>query len=199
MWWIIIQDPRQSANWFSLKDDEREQFDHVLRHLPRIISTNKAIAEYFRTLRRLIEYPKDMLLEYQIRHQVLGLLLHLMDSTNSSIQSLDIYEYSLKLYERIEKEPTIRYSTSQLAAELNLSESYFYRLFRETIGQSPASYMERVRIGCASRLLLDSTLSITDITHELGYKTSQHFATVFKKHTGMTPRAWRRKHLNDRT
>ncbi|MGE7826636.1 helix-turn-helix transcriptional regulator [Paenibacillus sp. NPDC093718] len=73
------------------------------------------------------------------------------------------------------------FSTSQLAAELCLSESYFSRVFRDTAGQSPASYMERARMDLACRLLVQSPASITDIAHDLGYKTSQHFATVFKE------------------
>lgn len=191
MWWMIIQDPQHATSWFSLQEGEREQFTHVLRHLPRIVSMNRSITESFRNLKKLIEQPTGMLLEYQVRHHVLEILLHLMHSSSPSMQSLDIYEYSLELARRIKTEPTIRFSTSQLAVELSLSESYFYRVFRDTIGQSPASYMERVRMGCACRLLIHSSTSITDIAHELGYKTSQHFATVFKKHTGLTPRAWR--------
>ncbi|MCJ8013583.1 AraC family transcriptional regulator [Paenibacillus sp. KQZ6P-2] len=191
MWWMIIRDPQHAGSWFSLGKEDREQFSQVLRHLPRIISTNKVVAESFRSLRKLIEQPGAMLLEYQVRHHVLEVFLHLMHSSSASLQSPDIHDFSIELAKRIEMNPALRLSTRQLAAELGLSESHFYRVFRETNGQSPALYMERVRMGCACRLLLQSSLSITNIAHDLGFKTSQHFATVFKKYIGMTPREWR--------
>lgn len=194
MWWMIIQDPQYAAGWFSLEEAERKQFSDVLRHLPRIVSMDRSVAESFRKLRKLIEQP-GMLLEFQIRHHVLEVLLHLMHSSTPALQSPDIYDYSLKLARRIETEPALRFSTSQLAAELSLSESYFYRMFRDTTGQSPASYMERMRMDLACRLLVQSPTSITDIAHDLGYKTSQHFATVFKKYIGVTPKAWRRQEI----
>lgn len=56
-------------------------------------------------------------------------------------------------------------------------------------------YMERVRIDCASQMLKESKMSITDIAMELGFKTSQHFATVFKKMIGVTPKAWRKQNM----
>ncbi|MHA0857265.1 AraC family transcriptional regulator [Paenibacillus sp. CMAA1364] len=191
MWWMIIQDPQHATAWFSLEKEDREQFSHILCQLPRIVSMNRSIAERFRTLRKLIEQP-GLLFEFQVRHQILDVLLQLMHSSSPSLQTANIFEYSLELTKRIVTEPTLRFTTSQLAEELNLSESHFYRVFRDTTGQSPASYIERVRMDYACQLLVKSRTSITDIAHDLGYKTSQHFATVFKKYIGMTPRAWRR-------
>lgn len=50
----------------------------------------------------------------------------------------------------------------------------------------------KCRIRRAEDLLKDRTRSITDIAAELGFASSQHFATRFRQETGKTPRDWRR-------
>ncbi|MGZ9585636.1 AraC family transcriptional regulator [Paenibacillus marinisediminis] len=193
IWWIIIRNPETHHEWFTLGEAEREEFVHVLKHQPRICSTNRGIVEPFRNLRRVIEQPNSILTAYQVRHYILEILLQLMQSTNSSSQSPDLHQYSVELASRIEANPALRCTNEQLAAEAGLSESHFYRVFRETNGQSPATYMDRVRMECACRMLLESHSTITSVAMDLGFKTSQHFATVFKKYVGMTPRDWRNR------
>ncbi|WP_081824398.1 helix-turn-helix transcriptional regulator [Paenibacillus sp. UNC451MF] len=59
-------------------------------------------------------------------------------------------------------------------------------------GQSPANYMDRLRIELACQILLQKEISVTTVAMDIGYKTSQHFATVFKKYMGLSPSQWRR-------
>lgn len=39
-------------------------------------------------------------------------------------------------------------------------------------------------------------IGASEVTHDLGYASSQHFATAFKRETGLSPTAWRREHIN---
>jgi AraC-like DNA-binding protein len=55
--------------------------------------------------------------------------------------------------------------------------------------ESSAARMRR-----AERLLADSDQKITAIAVELGYKSPQHFAEVFRAHAKLTPLAWRSRH-----
>jgi AraC-like DNA-binding protein len=43
----------------------------------------------------------------------------------------------------------------------------------------------------ARKLLTETRQPITDIAHQLGFCSSQHFASLFKRHTGTTPNACR--------
>jgi AraC-like DNA-binding protein len=51
--------------------------------------------------------------------------------------------------------------------------------------------IQRTRIDRAARLLVDTELSITDIADNCGFATIEHFATVFKKKYGCSPRLHR--------
>ncbi len=83
-------------------------------------------------------------------------------------------------------------SIEDLAAFINLSRSRIFQLFEAHIGQSPISYMNTQRIERAKQQLRETDLAVTSIAMNLGYASSQHFATAFKRMTGMTPRDYRK-------
>ncbi len=78
-----------------------------------------------------------------------------------------------------------------LAKTVGLSESWFHQLFRQGTGLSAADWISRERIERAKDLLGNSELSVTEIAHELGFSSSQYFATSFRKQTGVPPSSWR--------
>jgi AraC-like DNA-binding protein len=69
-------------------------------------------------------------------------------------------------------------------------ERLLQRLARR-LGMSPRAYRIRRRVEIAKGMLAGSRDEITGIALELGYSSSQHFATEFRRVTGMTPTAYR--------
>lgn len=78
-----------------------------------------------------------------------------------------------------------------IASELEMSPYHFTRLFKESQGESPHQCIMRCRIEAAKILLLDSAMSIVEITHEVGYTSQSYFTTRFALLTGVTPAAFR--------
>jgi YesN/AraC family two-component response regulator len=60
-------------------------------------------------------------------------------------------------------------------------------------GLTYQSYLNRVRIEQAKKLLNDNELSITDTGYAVGYSDLTHFERIFKKLTGATPSQYRRR------
>jgi AraC family transcriptional regulator len=52
--------------------------------------------------------------------------------------------------------------------------------------------MSRLRIERAKSLLADPAMSVTQIGSSLGFSETSSFTTMFRKHTGLTPTAYRR-------
>ena len=82
----------------------------------------------------------------------------------------------------------------QLAATSGLSTSHFTRAFRTATGKPPHQYLVGLRIDKARQLLQQTQLSITEICSECGFEQSNHFATMFRKVVGLSPRAYRMAH-----
>lgn len=87
-------------------------------------------------------------------------------------------------------------SLDDLAAETQLSQFHFARMFKHSLGVPPRVYLTRLRMEKACELLERSDLSVTEIAFEVGYGSSQAFARVFLKERSMTPTAYRRTVAN---
>jgi AraC family transcriptional regulator of arabinose operon len=94
-------------------------------------------------------------------------------------------DYALPRLER-------RLGIAELARISGCSPSRFAHLFTAQLGIPPLAWLERTRIERAREQLLLSGRPIADIGAECGFNDATWFARVFKRHAGMTPRAYRR-------
>jgi AraC-like DNA-binding protein len=79
------------------------------------------------------------------------------------------------------------------AAEADLSPWHFLRLFRATFGETPHEYLTRLRIDKAKELLIVADRSVTDICLDVGFSSLGSFSTLFARHVGASPVAYRRQ------
>jgi LacI family transcriptional regulator len=66
------------------------------------------------------------------------------------------------------------------------------RGFQRHLGVTPGQYMNEVKIDHAKRLLTETELRMSEVAEACGM-VQEHFATFFRKQTGQTPSAYRRK------
>lgn len=78
---------------------------------------------------------------------------------------------------------------SDMASDLGLEYSYFFKLFKKTLGISPGEYLMNLRINKA-KILLKKQIKIKNIPPLLGISDVYYFTKLFKKCTGMTPSAY---------
>lgn len=84
-------------------------------------------------------------------------------------------------------------TVEDMANRLNLDRSYFGKIFRENMGQSPQEFLIRYRLSKAAELLKTTDLSIKDISVQVGYPNQLHFSRAFKNVYGLSPRSYRQK------
>lgn len=80
-----------------------------------------------------------------------------------------------------------------LASVANLSAYHFIRKFKALFGTTPHSYLQQLRLRKAQELLLSSQESITAICYAVGFQSLGSFSTLFHKHTGLSPRDFRKQ------
>jgi AraC-like DNA-binding protein len=76
----------------------------------------------------------------------------------------------------------------------HLSIPRFKQRFKDETGVPPGEFMLRSKIEKASEVLSETTIEITTIAFDLGFSSSQYFATVFKRYTNCSPSYYRRIH-----
>lgn len=93
---------------------------------------------------------------------------------------------AVQAIERHLREPY--FGASELAEELAMSKSTFYRKVKLVVGVPPKDFIRNVRLKHARKLLKNWTRKMVDIAYECGFASPKYFSTCFRKEFGMSPK-----------
>jgi AraC family transcriptional regulator len=82
-------------------------------------------------------------------------------------------------------------SLTKIAAQVDMSQFYFCRLFKQSVGITPHKYLLQQRVERSKSLLRQRELTIFDIAADCGFANPSHFAKCFRQHTGVSPQQFR--------
>ncbi|MBF0303304.1 MAG: helix-turn-helix domain-containing protein [Desulfamplus sp.] len=85
------------------------------------------------------------------------------------------------------------FTIDYLAKEIGLSPRHFKRRFKKATGETPISYLQHIRIDQAKKRLETTNDNINEITWQTGYEDISTFRRLFKKHTSLSPKEYRKK------
>jgi transcriptional regulator GlxA family with amidase domain len=80
---------------------------------------------------------------------------------------------------------------TEVARLANMTDVSFSRFFRSRTGITFMDSLLEMRLGHASRLLIDTTQSVAEIAYNCGFNNISNFNRLFKKKKGCTPREFR--------
>jgi YesN/AraC family two-component response regulator len=86
---------------------------------------------------------------------------------------------------------TRKISLKEIAAVAGLSPPYFSTIFKEEMGENLSKYLNRLRVEKASRLLLETTMSLSEIAGCCCFEDQSWFSKIFKAYTGISPGKYR--------
>ena len=84
-------------------------------------------------------------------------------------------------------------SLQDILSPVPVSYEHFLRMFKAEWGISPHAWRISKRVDMAKEMLINSREEIARVAMQLGYSSSQHFATEFRRVTGTTPSEFRAK------
>ena len=82
---------------------------------------------------------------------------------------------------------------SAVAKRFHYSNEYTSRLIKNLMGMTYSEIVRTVRIERSQDFLTNTTMTIANIAEATGYDTPEHYIRQFKKHTGITPSAYRKE------
>ena len=82
-----------------------------------------------------------------------------------------------------------------LARAAELSRFHFHRVFQAAVGETPAQFVERLRLERAALLLLAAEIPITELAWEVGFRNPETFARRFRARFEVTARDYRRHQI----
>lgn len=81
----------------------------------------------------------------------------------------------------------------EVANELGIGHDHLRHLFRAAYGISLVGWLTEVRLARARELLTRTPLPLAEIARQVGWPNERYLCGVFRRNTGMTPTAWRRR------
>ncbi len=127
------------------------------------------------------------------------LIIHLLKHYSAKKQNVIPYKGGLSPFQLKQTVDYIRehlnsnLSLTEIAAVVNLSSHYFASLFKQSTGETPLQYINKCRIEKAKELLANQNFTITDVCLSVGFADPSHFAKVFRKYVGLTPKIYRKR------
>lgn len=169
-----------ASNYYLLEED---LFSRINLLLASIFSEYKDKAEAYK------EVIKSNL------HILFIELLRLKSTNNKDSNTKDLYiqESLEKFLHLLETNITRVKQVSKYASMLNLSNYQLNTITKQTLGKTASEIINEQIILESKRYLLASSNQINQIAYYLGYEDVSYFIRFFKKHTGYSPEAFRKK------
>ena len=191
LYWLILQPTRPTRHFLGLPSADATALVRALRSLP---------SRHFRAPRRcharletVLSGARDSgaLDTIARRCTLVGLLLDLVEASRTRpVRHSE--EWLAPVLEAMQVHLDRNVRVPDFARIAGLSPSHFTARFREAMGTAPAEHFLGLRIDEAKRRLRDTQHPVTRIAMELGFGSSQSFATAFHRLSGCAPSAYRR-------
>lgn len=139
--------------------------------------------------------------KYTVPALALNLILFFERSEDNRMRQEDepanTTDYVRKIIKYIETCHREDIKAKDIAKACDLSETHMRRIFLEATNITPAEYLNLVRIKKACEMLMKEKCSIEEVADSVGYPVQSTFIQNFKRITGTSPNAWRKKALKD--
>lgn len=82
---------------------------------------------------------------------------------------------------------------NDICERFNYSRSFICKIFKEQTGSTLITYINKLKIAEAQRLLASRDMTVSEISEALGFSEAKYFGAIFKKLVGISPQAYREK------
>ncbi len=192
LYWMILLLPRSRGGRLlnCSAADSRILVEKLLRLPNRHFAGPRGLGRLFEQILVLGRQRREPLQRVSLQNRLVDLLLRVVPGAAGPPRPVVTPPIS-RLLRHIEAHPDESLTVPALAARVGLSVPRFKARFKEEVGIPPADYVLRCRVELAKQRLAASAVPVTELAFELGFSSSQYFATVFRRYTGQAPGQYR--------
>lgn len=103
------------------------------------------------------------------------------------------HELADRLLKYIRKHFNRKITLEELSGEFNINKHYLCRVFSKALGISPIRYVNNLRLEKTKDLLVESELSITEISEAVGFNSIHYLSRFFTHKEGIAPIDYRQR------
>jgi AraC-like DNA-binding protein len=171
----------------------KSMFERSLRGILFSQETIKAL------MPRIIELPQkhgfDSVLELMSILHDLSISRNMKMLSDSAFNNMETFSYSSRRIEKVMKYLNNNFdkdvSLTEAAKIAGMTEVALSRFFKQRTGKTFVDTLNEIRLGHASRLLIETTQSIAEVAYHCGFNNMSNFNRIFKKKKDCTPKDFR--------
>ena len=204
LYWVIVGSFACGFNWGGMDVQLARELDtrlreirgHRVRGSPKLRAAFQEIVDEHR-LGSGSEYQR-LLRQGSARAALLGLLIELVRADEPSaaspspgVERVELPPEAIVAIQVLHRRAHDPEAVRKVREITGISYKRLNEMFVKSLGTTLPQYWLRQRVRLAREQLLQADKTVTDIATELGFSSSQHFSTVFRRITGLTPTAYR--------
>ncbi len=157
-------------------------------------SSNKKLISYIYDIENLYNIKKDFSL-HSAASLLKSILYRLPNEYESKEVAPEMISYIDSACEFMKENLYKTINLNDICNSLNLTESYFIRIFKSYMNQPPMKYYNFLKTQEAAQLLIETKMTIAEISEALHFSSESHFNRTFKMHQSTTPGHYRKHYI----
>ncbi len=152
-------------------------------------------------LRKFKNYPEknsDPYFAANLEIDLKRLFIEVIQCSQENIVTSGYNVYVRKAIKFIETNYRRDITVKNVADDLGISASHLQRIFKQAYGKTILGFLNEVRINKAKQLIIDTNMSIAEISENIGFNSTQAFNARFKDFVGLSPVNFRKNETHKR-
>jgi AraC-like DNA-binding protein len=204
--YVIVFDAVYKQSFEKLYTDSsflfRQQSDPALGFidLPHVMQVDNypLMEEYFRKSYENFIFRNSAFDLLNQKALLMKILFHLMSQNSKGYLSKQTtrsiqrnYPYVMQVKKYIDDNPGSNLTLKQLAEKAQVSPNFFCKIFKDIVGTTPIDYSNQSRIRRAKKLLVETNITIKELSYMCGFENETYFFSLFKRLEGISPSRFR--------
>lgn len=197
LWYLKKRDEAGYSEYISGRieqlNDTKDNMDHFRKELVNIFITH--FRDNGMSSNLIFMDPSIMALDEKASSSRKGLMNYAMAlfriQQEKLMELVDSEDIIVRAKRYIDENYRENIDRNDVAAVTFVTPNYLSKLFKNNMNMNLREYINQLRVEEAKRLLLSTSMSVSEIASNVGYYNISYFSTVFHKLVGVSPFDWR--------